>query len=170
MALYSSLMQSSHVTKSSNRIFRCLYMPCRKTFPTEKDLKRHWVVHTGLREFKCSDCNAHFGRKDHMLRHKRKTHTKCIRQRFGLSKYSEPPENAVKDTAARIIPYGKTKMPSGHKSFDVNQPTIKSNPVSNQISHPLSGTILPIYEILSKFILHFLLNCHHTKHLKNYML
>ena len=93
MVLYSSLMQSSCVTKSSKRIFRCLYMPCRKTFPTVKDLKRHWVVHTGLREFKCNDCNAHFGRKDHMLRHKRKTHTKCVRQTIGLSKYLDSPED-----------------------------------------------------------------------------
>ena len=152
MVLYSPLMQSSFVIKSRNRVFRCLYMPCRRTFPTVKDLKRHWVVHTGLREFKCSDCNAHFGRKDHMLRHKRKTHTKCTRQIFGLSKYSEPLENAVKDTAARIIPYGKAKVPSGHKIFDANQLTIKSNPVSHLISYPLSGMILPIYEILSKLI------------------
>ena len=160
MVLYSSLMQSSCVTKSSKRIFRCLYMPCRKTFPTVKDLKRHWVVHTGLREFKSNDCNAHFGRKDHMIRHKRKTHTKCVRQTIGLSKYSDSFKNAVKDTAARIIPYGKSKMPSGHKSFDDNQSTIKLNHVSHLISHPLSGMILPIYKILSKLIF----NCHNTKH------
>merc|ERR1719242_1099473 len=47
---------------------------CFKRFPTSKDLKRHDVVHTGNREFQCSFCSHRFGRKDHRMRHEKKTH------------------------------------------------------------------------------------------------
>jgi len=52
--------------------FQCTQ--CNKRFPTSKDLKRHDVVHTGNREFQCSFCSHRFGRKDHRMRHEKKTH------------------------------------------------------------------------------------------------
>lgn len=52
--------------------FQC--QQCSKRFPTSKDLKRHDVVHTGNREFQCSFCSHRFGRKDHRMRHEKKTH------------------------------------------------------------------------------------------------
>jgi hypothetical protein len=52
--------------------FQC--SQCSKRFPTSKDLKRHDVVHTGNREFQCSFCSHRFGRKDHRMRHEKKTH------------------------------------------------------------------------------------------------
>lgn len=53
---------------------------CPKRFPTSKDLKRHDVVHTGNREFQCSFCSHRFGRKDHRMRHEKKTHAAELQQ------------------------------------------------------------------------------------------
>lgn len=58
--------------KLSEKRFQC--GQCHKRFPTSKDLKRHDVVHTGNREFQCSFCSHRFGRKDHRMRHEKKTH------------------------------------------------------------------------------------------------
>ncbi|CAB4061911.1 PLAG1 [Lepeophtheirus salmonis] len=43
-------------------------------YGSRKDLKRHSVVHTGDREFPCHHCTQRFGRKDHMVRHAKKSH------------------------------------------------------------------------------------------------
>merc|ERR1719328_460782 len=61
----------SHREQGEKR-FQC--GQCFKRFPTSKDLKRHDVVHTGNREFQCSFCSHRFGRKDHRMRHEKKTH------------------------------------------------------------------------------------------------
>ena len=58
--------------KDIEKRFKCHYNNCRKEFVTLKDLKRHWVVHTGSRDFKCSFCNLLFGRRDHKRRHENK--------------------------------------------------------------------------------------------------
>ena len=60
--------------KDMEKRFKCHFNSCRKEFVTLKDLKRHWVVHTGSRDFKCSFCNLLFGRRDHKRRHE----NKCI--------------------------------------------------------------------------------------------
>ena len=52
--------------------FRCDFTDCKKEFSLFKELKRHWVVHTGSRQFKCSYCNSLFGRNDHKIRHENK--------------------------------------------------------------------------------------------------
>lgn len=43
-------------------------------FFTQKDVKRHLVVHTGVRNFACPYCTQRFGRKDHLVRHAKKSH------------------------------------------------------------------------------------------------
>ena len=60
--------------KISKRLYECHFNECGKSFSTSKDLKRHWVVHTGLREFQCSYCKVLFGRKDHKIRHEKSAH------------------------------------------------------------------------------------------------
>lgn len=37
-------------------------------------MKRHLVVHTGVRNFACPYCTQRFGRKDHLVRHAKKSH------------------------------------------------------------------------------------------------
>ena len=82
--------------------FQC--SQCSKRFPTSKDLKRHDVVHTGNREFQCSFCSHRFGRKDHRMRHEKKTHA---------AELSPPPQqNPVNPVTRQISSPLKSSPPS----------------------------------------------------------
>ncbi|BET02522.1 ZnF_C2H2 [Nesidiocoris tenuis] len=48
---------------------------CDRRFFTQKDVRRHSVVHTGRRDYLCQYCPQRFGRRDHLVRHIRKRHT-----------------------------------------------------------------------------------------------
>lgn len=48
---------------------------CERCFYTRKDVRRHLVVHTGCKDFLCQFCAQRFGRKDHLIRHTKKTHS-----------------------------------------------------------------------------------------------
>ncbi|XP_070556719.1 zinc finger protein PLAG1-like [Ptychodera flava] len=48
---------------------------CERRFYTRKDVRRHLVVHTGRKDFLCQVCGQRFGRKDHLVRHSRKSHS-----------------------------------------------------------------------------------------------
>ncbi|XP_077495691.1 zinc finger protein PLAGL2-like isoform X1 [Amblyomma americanum] len=65
---------SSRLVKPpTERRFKC--DRCERSFFTRKDVKRHLVVHTGQRNFQCQFCPQKFGRKDHLVRHTKKTHS-----------------------------------------------------------------------------------------------
>lgn len=59
--------------KSKNGIksYICPYEGCTMELPTLSRIKRHYIVHTKLRPFKClnKDCSKRFSRKDNMLQH-----------------------------------------------------------------------------------------------------
>lgn len=61
---------------------------CDRRFFTRKDVRRHMVVHTGMRDFLCQFCPQRFGRKDHLVRHIKKSHSKSLQ--------SQPAETIVK--------------------------------------------------------------------------
>ncbi|XP_045621191.2 zinc finger protein PLAG1 isoform X1 [Procambarus clarkii] len=63
---------SRSVKSPSEKKFPCDH--CDRRFFTRKDVKRHLVVHTGKRDFSCSLCPQKFGRKDHLVRHIKKSH------------------------------------------------------------------------------------------------
>ncbi|XP_033110077.1 zinc finger protein PLAG1-like [Anneissia japonica] len=54
---------------------------CDRKFYTRKDVRRHMVVHTGQKNFLCQTCGQRFGRKDHLVRHTRKSHNG---EQFGM--------------------------------------------------------------------------------------
>lgn len=60
----------------SERKFPC--DRCDRSFFTKKDVKRHLVVHTGKRDFLCQHCPQRFGRKDHLVRHTKKSHVTSV--------------------------------------------------------------------------------------------
>lgn len=60
----------------SERKFPC--DRCDRSFFTKKDVKRHLVVHTGKRDFLCQHCPQRFGRKDHLVRHTKKSHVTAV--------------------------------------------------------------------------------------------
>ncbi|KAL5016051.1 hypothetical protein ScPMuIL_005640 [Solemya velum] len=47
---------------------------CGKRFYTKKDVRRHSITHTKLKDFLCQFCPQRFGRKDHLTRHLRTSH------------------------------------------------------------------------------------------------
>lgn len=63
---------SRTVKNPSEKKFQCEH--CERRFFTRKDVKRHLVVHTGKRDFLCQFCPQRFGRKDHLVRHIKKSH------------------------------------------------------------------------------------------------
>ncbi|PSN38805.1 hypothetical protein C0J52_07901 [Blattella germanica] len=63
---------SRTVKSPADRKFRCEH--CDRRFFTRKDVRRHLVVHTGKRDFLCQFCPQRFGRKDHLVRHIKKSH------------------------------------------------------------------------------------------------
>ncbi|XP_068226668.1 zinc finger protein PLAG1-like isoform X1 [Palaemon carinicauda] len=63
---------SRTVKSPSEKKFQCDH--CDRRFFTRKDVKRHLVVHTGKRDFSCTICPQKFGRKDHLVRHMKKSH------------------------------------------------------------------------------------------------
>lgn len=57
----------------ADRKYHCEH--CDRSFFTGKDVRRHMVVHTGRRDFLCQFCPQRFGRKDHLTRHIKKSHS-----------------------------------------------------------------------------------------------
>lgn len=64
---------SRTVKNPSDKKYGCDY--CDRRFFTRKDVRRHLVVHTGKRDFLCQFCPHRFGRKDHLVRHIKKSHS-----------------------------------------------------------------------------------------------
>lgn len=76
----TSKSTTRHTKRSpSERRFKCDQMGCDRMFFTRKDVKRHMVVHTGIRNFACPFCQQRFGRKDHLVRHAKKSHNRDTR-------------------------------------------------------------------------------------------
>ena len=48
---------------------------CGKKFYTKKDVRRHMITHTKNKDFLCQFCPQRFGRKDHLTRHLRASHS-----------------------------------------------------------------------------------------------
>lgn len=67
---------SRTVKNPSEKKFTCEH--CDRKFFTKKDVRRHLVVHTGMRDFLCQFCPQRFGRKDHLVRHIKKSHSKNL--------------------------------------------------------------------------------------------
>lgn len=58
-------------SKNGVKSYVCPYQGCGMELPTLSRIKRHYIVHTKLKPFKCinKDCNKRFSRKDNMLQH-----------------------------------------------------------------------------------------------------
>lgn len=62
---------------------------CDRKFFTRKDVRRHLVVHTGMRDFLCQYCPQRFGRKDHLVRHIKKSHKDHVPVQSSTSESTE---------------------------------------------------------------------------------
>lgn len=58
-------------SRNGAKSYACPYEGCTMELPTLSRIKRHYIVHTKLRPFRClnKDCSKRFSRKDNMLQH-----------------------------------------------------------------------------------------------------
>lgn len=94
---------SRTVKTEQDRKYRCDW--CNRSFFTGKDVRRHMVVHTGKRDFLCQYCPQRFGRKDHLVRHIKKSHN-------SNSKKTKPKRTEAKtESVAAIIAEAGVRNP-----------------------------------------------------------
>ncbi|XP_054878754.1 zinc finger protein PLAG1 [Poeciliopsis prolifica] len=117
---------------------------CERQFYTRKDVRRHMVVHTGRKDFLCQFCAQRFGRKDHLTRHMKKSHTREL-----LRVKTEPADSLEADVYDLATGSIKDELPAtlttrSHQvnmftSSDLDTETFSSpsNPFS--LKYPLSS-------------------------------
>ncbi|XP_075210897.1 uncharacterized protein LOC142318216 [Lycorma delicatula] len=86
---------SRTVKTEQDRKYRCDW--CNRSFFTGKDVRRHMVVHTKKRDFLCQYCPQRFGRKDHLVRHIKKSHNST-----GKKTKTKRPEAKTKSVSSII--------------------------------------------------------------------
>ncbi|XP_029105517.1 zinc finger protein PLAGL2 isoform X2 [Scleropages formosus] len=107
---------------------------CDRRFYTRKDVRRHMVVHTGRKDFLCQYCAQRFGRKDHLTRHVKKSHSQELLKikteppdLLGLLGSSSPP-CAVKEELSPMMCMGPSKDSMLAKPFPGAFPMGMYNP------------------------------------------
>ncbi|ELA42227.1 uncharacterized protein VICG_00626 [Vittaforma corneae ATCC 50505] len=57
----------------NTKLFNCPWEDCDKAFPSLSRIKRHYIIHTDIKPFKCLNpgCSRRFSRKDNMYQHYR---------------------------------------------------------------------------------------------------
>ncbi|XP_065226140.1 zinc finger protein 235-like [Planococcus citri] len=65
----------NHSKQVSNRRQSAVCDICNKYLSRRRDLKRHMLIHEGLKPFKCTECDKSFRSKSNMYQHTRLYHT-----------------------------------------------------------------------------------------------
>lgn len=117
-----------HTKRSpSERRFKCEQSGCERMFFTRKDVKRHMVVHTGVRNFPCQFCQQRFGRKDHLVRHAKKSHNRDCRSSASSYALSQQ-QQAAASFSPQALSAGHSHSKLSHRP----PPLLSSlNPVSS---------------------------------------
>ncbi|KAI1287613.1 Zinc finger protein PLAGL1 [Halotydeus destructor] len=134
-------VQRSTKRPPSERRFKC--DQCDRMFFTRKDVKRHMVVHTGIRNFACPFCQQRFGRKDHLVRHAKKSHnrdTRCAPATPGgppVSRKGSTTSSASHQASGPHHGYhGPPSGPPGHHALPQALPLPNSSLIDTESSLP----------------------------------
>uniref|UniRef100_A0A3P9D5U5 Pleiomorphic adenoma gene-like 2 n=1 Tax=Maylandia zebra TaxID=106582 RepID=A0A3P9D5U5_9CICH len=102
---------------------------CDRRFYTRKDVRRHMVVHTGRKDFLCQYCAQRFGRKDHLTRHVKKSHSQELLKikteppdMLGLLATGSPPCSVKEELSPMMCGMGPNKDPMMGKPFPSGAP------------------------------------------------
>ncbi|XP_068606348.1 zinc finger protein PLAGL2 [Brachionichthys hirsutus] len=102
---------------------------CDRRFYTRKDVRRHMVVHTGRKDFLCQYCAQRFGRKDHLTRHVKKSHSQELLKikseppdMLGLLASGSPPCSVKEEPSPMMCGMGHNKDPIMSKPFPSGAP------------------------------------------------
>ncbi|XP_030623124.1 zinc finger protein PLAGL2 isoform X2 [Chanos chanos] len=102
---------------------------CDRRFYTRKDVRRHMVVHTGRKDFLCQYCAQRFGRKDHLTRHVKKSHSQELLKikseppdMLGLLGSGSPPCSVKEELNPMMCSMGPAKDPMMTKPFPPGNP------------------------------------------------
>lgn len=147
---------SRTVKNPSEKKFVC--DTCGRRFFTKKDVRRHSVVHTGLREFLCQFCPQRFGRKDHLVRHIKKSHNKNYQSSESVESIKKEPvsldmPSTSLSTSLDQVPDIKTEYFEGTDPDDLELPNLFVDqtlflPSSSEL-RDLGGAILEEIEPMS---------------------
>uniref|UniRef100_A0A3B4AAC4 C2H2-type domain-containing protein n=1 Tax=Periophthalmus magnuspinnatus TaxID=409849 RepID=A0A3B4AAC4_9GOBI len=121
---------------------------CDRRFYTRKDVRRHMVVHTGRKDFLCQYCAQRFGRKDHLTRHVKKSHSQELLKikseppdMLGLLASASPPCAVKEELSPMMCAMGPNKDPLMGKPFPSTAPF--SMGMYNPHLQAMSGPTVP---------------------------
>ncbi|MBZ3886059.1 Krueppel-like factor 12 [Sciurus carolinensis] len=72
LRLLLDLQLGLHRTLSGEKPYKCTWEGCTWKFARSDELTRHYRKHTGVKPFKCADCDRSFSRSDHLALHRRR--------------------------------------------------------------------------------------------------
>ncbi|KAK3523764.1 hypothetical protein QTP70_009663 [Hemibagrus guttatus] len=58
--------------RSGEKPYQCTWEGCTWRFARSDELTRHFRKHTGIKPFRCTDCDRSFSRSDHLALHRRR--------------------------------------------------------------------------------------------------
>ncbi|XP_026147763.1 zinc finger protein PLAG1 [Mastacembelus armatus] len=132
---------------------------CERRFYTRKDVRRHMVVHTGLKDFLCQYCAQRFGRKDHLTRHVKKSHAR------ELLRVKTEPADSLEPVVYNLLPGDiKGELPGTQRP---NQLNIYTGPVLEPEPFPTSTHPFSLkYPLGSSFTSYTVSSQEHEQNLK----
>ncbi|OWF46387.1 Zinc finger protein PLAG1 [Mizuhopecten yessoensis] len=107
---------------------------CCKKFYTKKDVRRHMITHTKKKDFLCQHCPQRFGRKDHLTRHLRSSHS-------GDNPNAKPPRAPRGEKKERQVKHYERIEQA------VAMPTMREEPAVLVTSQPSLNNPYPIHAI-----------------------
>jgi hypothetical protein len=129
----------------ADRKYHCDH--CDRSFFTGKDVRRHLVVHTGRRDFLCQYCPQRFGRKDHLTRHIKKSHSssskKAKTKRTADPEKSKSVENILSEMYDEKATTSSAAAATSQLVAEEQQPSMSSQSESDDL-YRMQGLDSPV--------------------------